>query len=113
MGDALHVVTFFQLRGPWNAPRFFGMSRRIAGQLRGTEGLVGFSMLAKPLRNRYWTASVWRDRRALLRFIRENPHALAMKRFPPLMRSFDMIRWTGPPQVPLPWAEALRRLPGD
>ena len=43
-------------------------------QLLNTNGVMGFSMLAEPLRREYATLSVWRDQTALDAFARAHPH---------------------------------------
>src|SRR6267143_4482460 len=40
-------------------PKFFASVGRIDEQLRKTSGLMGYSMLARPLRMKFWTLSVW------------------------------------------------------
>src|SRR5436189_34076 len=45
-------------------PRFLRYSGRVATQLEGTRGLVGFSFRAKVLAREFYTLSVWEDERA-------------------------------------------------
>jgi quinol monooxygenase YgiN len=54
--------------------RFFRFVRAIRAQLSGSDGLVGYSLWAKPLQKRYWTLSVWRDEAALASFMNALPH---------------------------------------
>ncbi len=45
--------------------KLFRGERAVRRQLLTTEGVLGFSMLAEPLRKHYATLSVWRDEAAL------------------------------------------------
>jgi hypothetical protein len=65
-------------------------------------------MLAKPLRSNYWTLSVWRDREALLGFIRQAPHSEAMAELPQVFNGFKTDRWTVIGRdLPPSWDDAL------
>jgi hypothetical protein len=80
-------------------------------QLLGTDGVMGFSMLAEPLRKRYATLSVWRDEAALDAFAGARPHDRLMADLAPAMGPTRFVRWTitgteGPPS----WTSALARL---
>jgi hypothetical protein len=50
--------------------RFFRFVRAIRAQLARTEGLIGYSLWAKPIAKLYWTPSVWTDEAALTAFMR-------------------------------------------
>ena len=50
--------------------RFFRAATALRKQLAGAEGLVGYSLRAKPLSRSYWTLSVWNDQTALEQFMR-------------------------------------------
>jgi hypothetical protein len=89
----------------------FRGSRAVRRQLLGTDGVMGFAMLAEPLRKHYATLSVWRDETALQTFTRERPHGRLMAELAPAMGPTKFVRWTisgagGRPS----WAEALARL---
>jgi hypothetical protein len=97
-GEGLDVSLF--LRGI-GAPRREWGSRVVRRQLLATEGVVGFSMLAKPLRKHYATLSVWRDESALEAFAQAHPHDRLMTDLVPgdghdEVRSVDDLgrRWT-------------------
>ena len=55
------------IRSTW---RLFRGSSAVRRQLTGTDGVIGFSMLARPFRKQYATLSVWRDEAALDAFAR-------------------------------------------
>ena len=91
--------------------KLFRGSRAIRRQLLATEGVVGFSMLAEPVRKHYATLSVWRDEAALGAFAGAHPHDRLMRDLAPEMGPTKFVRWTisgakGPPS----WADALTRL---
>ena len=94
--------------------RFFRFVSAIRGQLAHTDGLIGYSLWAKPIAKRYWTLSVWRDEAALMTFMRSSPHAEIMKSLRTDMGPTTFVRWTvkGTDAV-VPWDEALRRLDAE
>lgn len=80
-------------------------------QLRSADGVMGFSMLAEPLKKQYATLSVWRDEAALDEFAAAHPHAELMAELAPEMGETKFERWTitgadGRPS----WKQALERL---
>lgn len=94
-----------------SAWRMFKGARQVRGQLEGTEGVIGFSLLARPLRNQYATLSVWVDEAALATFVATKPHAEIMGRLSSDMAAPKFERWfiDGAGKRPS-WREALRRL---
>ena len=104
------LLTHLPMRRPSKLPRFFGYVRKIQKQLDRTAGLVGYSLLAKPLRADYWTLSVWEDDEALRRFVAERPHLDAMGELPRYLSGFRTIRWTaGGRSLPPDWDDAVAR----
>ena len=96
------------LRSTW---RMFRGASAVRRQLSGTEGIIGFSLLARPLRKQYATLSVWTDDAALDAFIHASPHTELMGTLATEMGPTHFERWTisgfqGRPS----WSEALRRL---
>jgi hypothetical protein len=91
--------------------KLFRGSRAVRRQLLATDGVMGFSMLAEPLRKHYATLSVWRDETALETFARAHPHDRLMAELSPAMDATKFVRWTisGSAGVPS-WADALTRL---
>jgi heme-degrading monooxygenase HmoA len=89
----------------------FRGSRTVRQQLLTTDGVLGFSMLAEPLRKKYATLSVWRDEEALDAFADMSPHAELMAEMASSMDEPKFARWTisgsdGPPS----WTDAISRL---
>ena len=95
-------------RSTW---RLFQGSRSVGKQLKGAEGLIGFSLLARPIRKQYATLSVWRDEAALSAFSAGEPHRRLMRDLAPKMGPTKFVRWeisgaSGRPS----WTDALDRL---
>lgn len=94
-----------------STPRLFRGSRAVAAQLERTDGVVGFSMLARPLRRQYGTLSIWRDESSLRAFAQSPPHRELMSTLIDEMADTRFERWTirgaqGRPR----WREAMTRL---
>ena len=75
--------------------RLFRGSSAVRKQLAGTEGVVGFSMLARPWRKQYATLSVWADDRALATFAGESPHRDLMSKRPYAFEWGERVRMRG------------------
>ena len=93
--------------------RFFRAVAAIRRQLRTADGLVGYTLRARPLSRDYWTLSVWSDEAALQRFMQTAPHVGVMGSLQPFMGPTKFIRWQiaaadGQPN----WTDALHRLHG-
>lgn len=90
-------------------PRFLSYTRKIQKQLDAApDGLIGYSLLAKPLSSNYWTLSAWRDREALFGFLRTAPHSEAMADLPQIFSGFKADRWTVIGRdLPPGWDDAL------
>lgn len=96
------------LRSTW---RLFQGSRAVRKQLLSTEGVIGFSMLAEPLRRHYATLSIWDDAEALAAFTAGRPHHDLMVELAPEMAPTTFVTWTISGRDPRPtWSEALERL---
>ena len=91
--------------------RLFQGASAVRKQLEGTEGVVGFSLLARPLRKQYATLSVWIDEPALAAFAGARPHSELMINLAPEMGATNFVRWTiKGSDGRLSWSEALTRL---
>ena len=95
-------------RSTW---RLFRGSSTVRKQLALTNGVIGFSMLARPLAKQYATLSVWRDEDSLAAFAGSEPHRGLMSKLSPEMGPTKFVRWTmrgadGRPS----WRDALQRL---
>jgi len=109
--EYLVMASHLPLRRITSTARFFRAVSAIRKQLAAADGLVGYTLRAKPLARDYWTLSVWRDETALHAFMRTSPHVGVMTSLNPLMGPTKFIRWTiatadGHPSL----ADALQRL---
>ena len=95
-------------RSTWRLFRGASMVRK---QLAGTDGVIGFSLLARPLAKQYATLSIWRDEHALTAFAGAEPHRQLMNSLSPEMGPTKFVRWTirGADRPPT-WDDALQRL---
>lgn len=73
--------------------RFFRAVSAIRKQLAGADGLVGYTLRAKPLARDYWTLSVWQDETALRAFMRTPPHVGVMSSLRPFMGPTKFVTW--------------------
>jgi hypothetical protein len=79
-------------------------------QLASAEGLLGYSVLARPLSKRFWTLSAWESDVALRTFVQHPPHVRIMTALTPHMGETKFVRWmTKGGELPLQWDDALRR----
>ena len=95
-------------RSTW---RLFRGASTVRKQLAGTDGVIGFALLARPLRKQYATLSVWTGEDALAKFAGTDPHRDLIRELTPEMGATKFVRWTirgadGRPS----WDDALRRL---
>jgi quinol monooxygenase YgiN len=91
--------------------RFLRAVSAIRKQLRTADGLIGYTLRARPLARRYWTLSVWTDREALSAFMRTSPHVGIMSSLKPYMEPTQFVQWEitaadGRPS----WTSALEHL---
>jgi hypothetical protein len=92
-------------------PRFLRYVIGIQKQLDAApEGLLGYSLMARPFSSRYWTLSAWEDVGRMGRFLREQPHLDAMEKLPADLPGFTSMRWKAPGYaLPPSWDDALAR----
>jgi len=74
--------------------RFFRGVTAVRRQLATADGLVGYTLRAKPLARDYWTLSVWTDDLALRQFMRTAPHLQLMSSLKPFMGPTKFVTWT-------------------
>ncbi len=109
--EYLVLLTHLPVRRLTALPKFLNYVRLIRKQLEGApSGLVGYSLLAQPLRSDYWTLSAWESPAALGAFIRESPHRDAMEVLPQTLSRFRTWRWRSVgSDLPPSWDDALAR----
>jgi hypothetical protein len=74
--------------------RFFRGVWAVRRQLATADGLVGYTLRAKPRARGYWTLPVWKDDAALRQFMRTAPHVQLMTSLEPLMGPTKFVTWT-------------------
>lgn len=109
--EYLALATFLPTRPSVTRREVGRRTGEIREQLRGTAGVVGFSLRAKLLRRRFYTLSVWENSEALGAFIDEPPHAETMVALGPHMDGQKFVRWNvRGSALPPRWEDALERL---
>lgn len=104
------LLSYLPLKTYAAVPRFFLFTFQIQKQLRGTPGVVGYALRAKPMNRKFWTLSAWEDDKALMDFVRKLPHSEAMKKLAARMDRTAFTRWKTPGSaLPLKWEEAMQR----
>lgn len=89
-------------------PRFVRFTVAVVRQLERSDGLVGYTLLAQPVRKTFWTLSAWEDRAALNGFARTLPHRQIMRSLRPYMEATKFTSWDVPGSaLPLSWPEAI------
>jgi len=88
------MASHLPLRKVSSTVRFFRAVSAVRSQLEHTDGLVGYTLRAKPLARDYWTLSVWKDRAALQEFMRTSPHVEIMTSLKPLMEPTKFVYWS-------------------
>jgi hypothetical protein len=112
--EYLVMASRLPLRSHRTIPRFLGLTVSVARQLEDTSGLVGYSLLAQPVRKTFWTLSAWTDRDALNTFVRTMPHLAVMGKLRTRMGPTRFTTWTAPGSaLPIPWDDAIERLMGS
>jgi heme-degrading monooxygenase HmoA len=109
--EYLVMASRLPLRSFRTIPRFLWLTASVARQLEHADGLVGYSLLAKPFRRTFWTLSAWQSRQALDAFVRAMPHLGVMRTLRPHMAPTRFTFWTVPGSaLPISWDEAVGRL---
>jgi hypothetical protein len=111
--EYLALLSYLPLKRWRGLLRLGNYFRLILRQLRGTRGVVGYSMRVRFLRRQFWTLSVWEDEEALTAFVRAPPHVEAMERLRPFMGLTRFVRWrVRGAELPLYWDDAMQRSDG-
>ena len=98
--DYLVMASHLPLKRITATVRFFRAASAVRKQLATADGLVGYTLRAKPLARDYWTLSVWTDETALGQFMRTPPHVQVMTSLKPFMGP----RGSSPGRPPQPTA---------
>jgi heme-degrading monooxygenase HmoA len=108
--DFVALLSYLPLKSYRRVFPFVFYTVQVAKQLESAQGLLGYSLLARPLSKRFWTLSVWKDEDALRAFVQHPPHVRVMTALAPHMDKTQFVRWmVKGSQLPLRWDDALRR----
>ena len=109
-GEFVALLSYLPLKSYWRVLPFFIFTAQVAKQLASAQGLLGYSVLARPLFKQFWTLSAWETEAALRYFVQQPPHVRIMTALVPHMSETKFVRWTVKgSQLPLLWDDALRR----
>ncbi|HEX7658643.1 MAG TPA: hypothetical protein VF444_04120 [Pseudonocardiaceae bacterium] len=107
----LAMASRLPLKSYSSIPGFVRDAYAIRRQLAGSEGLIGYTLDAKPLRKTFWTFSVWRQREHLDAFVGTLPHGRIMRRLKPLMNESRFEFFSVPAQsLPMSWDQIRAHL---
>jgi len=108
----LALISYLPLKHFRAIPKFFRFTSEIRRQLRAAQGLIGYSVEARPLARKFWTLSAWQDEQSLQDFVGALPHSRVMKDLAPHMSKSQFAQWTvESKEIPLDWAAAKARIP--
>lgn len=91
--EYLVMASHLPLKRMTSTVRFFRGVSAIRKQLTTADGMVAYTLRAKPLAREYWTLSVWQDETALRAFMRTPPHAGLMTSLRPLVGPTKFTTW--------------------
>jgi hypothetical protein len=112
--DYLVMASRLPLLSRRTVPRFMRLTLSVVRQLGRTNGVVGYSLLAQPLKGTFWTLSAWNDQSDLDAFVRTMPHLGVMGKLRPHMGPTKFVTWTvSGSALPVTWDDAIERLMGS
>jgi|SRR6516164_5119483 hypothetical protein len=110
--DYVVLLSYLPLKSYWRIPVFFFYTAQVVNQLVSAAGVLGYSVLARPLSRRFWTLSAWKNEAMLRTFVNHPPHVRIMTALTPHMGETKFVRWmVKGSELPLQWDDALSRLP--
>ena len=110
--DYVVLLSYLPLKSYWRIPVFFFYTAQVVNQLVSAAGVLGYSVLARPLSRRFWTLSAWKNEAMLRTFVNHPPHVRIMTALTPHLGETKFVRWmVKGSELPLQWDDALSRLP--
>jgi quinol monooxygenase YgiN len=94
--DFVALLSYLPLKSYWRTFPFAVYTAQVVKQLAKADGLLGYSLLARPLSKRFWTLSVWKDEDALRAFVQRPPHVRIMTALSPHMGENKVRALDGP-----------------
>src|ERR1700726_3748757 len=108
--DYIALLSYLPLKSYWRIPHFLFYTAQVVKQLASAQGMLGYSVLARPLSKRFWTLSAWKDDGALRAFVQHPPHLRIMTALTHHVDETKFVQWTVKgSEMPLLWDDALRR----
>jgi hypothetical protein len=105
------MASRFKLREWRDVPPFFLAALKIRQQMLRSPGIIGVSLIAKPIAKTFYTLSAWEDRDSLNAAVIQQPHLTTMERFRSRTEGSLFAFWSAAPHDRRPgWDEAHRRL---
>ena len=109
--EYLVMASRLPLRSHRTIPRFLRLTLSVVRQLQRTDGLVGYSLLAQPMKKTFWTLSAWTDQQHLDAFAKAMPHLAVIRRLHRRMGPTRFQFWTVQGSaLPVTWEVAIDRL---
>jgi len=68
-GDFVALLSYLPLKSYWRVLPFVFYTAQVMKQLASAQGLLGYSLLARPLSKRFWTLSALPNEEALRAFV--------------------------------------------
>jgi hypothetical protein len=84
--DVVALLSYLPLKSYWRVLPFLLYTALVMKQLASAQGLLGYSLLARPLAKRFWTLSAWESADALQAFVQHPPHLRIMAALTPHMQ---------------------------
>lgn len=105
------LASYLPLRRVSATIGFFRAVSAVRKQLAHADGLIGYTLRARPVAREYWTLSVWSTEAALHAFVRAQPHVELMRSLRPHMNPTKFVYWSITHADGLPsFSDALKRL---
>lgn len=109
--DYVALLSFLPLKSYRTIPKFLWLTLETQRQLHKSNGLIGYSLHAEPLRRHFWTLSVWEDRQSLMDFVGEIPHSRIMQSLASQMGKTNFAQWQlSASGIPPAWSAAKARM---
>jgi hypothetical protein len=94
-----------------SVPGFLIAALRLRREVLRTDGALGVSLVAHPLRRTFWTLSSWTDTDAIAGFVRSEAHRAVMVGYRSKMRDSQFHTWSIGDATQRPeWSDAKARL---
>src|ERR1700685_1473274 len=77
-GPVTVMASRLELRRLSDVPSFLAAAIRIRRQMLASPGVLGLSLIARPLQRTFWTLSAWQDQDAMSAAVSRAPHLQLM-----------------------------------